>query len=382
MARAARAALGSELEGGLVVVPDTTEIPADPPVAFKFGNHPHPDAQSVLAGEALLSTAATLPDSASVLVLLAGGGSALAVAPVAGLALRDKIAAHRELLRAGLPIQTINAVRSHLSRIKGGGLLKAIARSPALGRTRPRGRPLVRVEILSDIAGGEIEAVAAGPCSPDPSTFSDCLEVVKGLHRFPEEARRCLIEGARGERPETLKPGDAILGGVAYHRLAGPGDLLAAAAVEARHRGLEVDVDEQAWQLGVSQAVARMERWLTGPSRARLLAAVGEVQLALPTSPGTGGRAQHLVLAMAPLLEEHRASLLVAGSDGHDGNSPFAGATAESDLAIRAERAGLDIAAALVRCDASTVISALGLGIPAAPATTNLTDLVLLARHG
>jgi hydroxypyruvate reductase len=239
----------------------------------------------------------------------------------------------------------------------------------------------VRVEILSDVADGALEPVASGPCSPDRSTFAECRSAAGSVGEFPEGALRCLEEGERGLRPETLKSGDPLFSQVGYHRLAGPRDLLAAAAKAARSRGFRVEVQDPPWQMGIAEAVARMERWLAGPPKARLLAAVGEVQLALPPRPGIGGRAQQLTLAMAPILAQHRATLLVAGSDGRDGTSPFAGAIAGSDLELRAQRSRLDIQAALARCDASSVVSALGLGIPATPPSSNLTDLVLLSRE-
>jgi len=383
MALAVQSTLGSQLLHGVVVVPEEAAPPTDSSLEFLVGGNPYPDARSAAAGESLLAAAATVPAGATVVVLVAGGGSALAVAPVEGLLLRDKIDVHRELLRAGLPIQTVNGVRAHLSRIKGGGLLKALARSPALRGDSERSseEPRVRVEILSDVADGALEPVASGPCSPDRSTFSECLEAAQSVGEFPAQAFRYLVEGRRGVRPETLKSGDPLLSWVGYHRLAGPRDLLAAAAKAARSRGLSVEVEDPPWQIGIAEAVARMGRWLEGPPRARLLAAVGEVQLALPPRPGIGGRAQQLTLAMAPVLAQHRATLLVAGSDGRDGASPFAGAIAGSDLELRAQRSRLDIRAALTRCDSSTVVSALGLGIPATPPSSNLTDLVLLARE-
>jgi glycerate 2-kinase len=383
MLRGAQSFLGPQLEGGLMVVPEGSELPSGPSVELRVGGHPYPDARSASAGEALLATAATIPKDLSPLVLLAGGGSALAVAPAGRLALRSKVAAHKTLLHAGLPIQIVNGVRSHLSRIKGGGLLRALALSPAVrgsAASRPK-EPSIRVEVLSDVGEGEIHSVASGPCSPDQWTFEDCLEAVQPVTDFPAAARKYLREGARALRPETLKPGDPLLSAVAYHCLASPKDLLKAAVDAARAQGLRVEARERPWQLSVANAVETMEAWLVGSPVSQLLVAVGEVHLSLPEKPGVGGRAQHLALTMAPILAKHRAALLVAGSDGRDGNSPFSGTVVGSDLAARAEHSRLDIAAALARCDASAVISALGLGLPARTPTTNLTDLFLLARE-
>lgn len=367
MAEGARRALGRNLVGGRVVGPPGTVAP--PGLTAWVGSHPLPDARSAAAGEALWRAAKAIPPDVLPLVLLAGGGSSLAVLPAEGLTFAGKLAAHRALFRSGLPIQQINAVRAHLSRLKGGGLARA------LGPRR------FRVEVLSDIGSGEIGQVSSGPCSPDPTTYEESLEAARASAApLPNAAMTYLRRGARGLHSETAKPGDAIFDSAVSHRLAGPLELRDAAARLGEAAGFRI-VKRRAPISGDWHDVAdELRTWLSGPapSTPMLWVAVGEAVVALPRSPGQGGRAQQLVLSLLPVLHGARAALLVAGSDGRDGRSPFAGAAADGRSAGRL--AFFDVEGTLRRFDASSAVAKLGIGLPASFPRTNLTDLFLLAR--
>ena len=123
-----------------------------------------------------------------------------------------------------------------------------------------------------------------------------------------------------------------------------------------------------------------LRRWLSGeaPTQPTLWVAVGEAQVALPRSAGEGGRAQQLVLSLLPELKGKNAAALIAGSDGGDGRSPFAGAAIDGRTAARA--ASVDVAGVLRRFHVSSAVTALGVGLPKSLPRTNLTDLFLLAR--
>jgi hydroxypyruvate reductase len=375
LAEGARRALGSRLIGGLVVGPPGTVAPAGVQAGWgvEIGSHPLPDARSAAAGLALWQTAAKIPADVLPLVLVAGGGSALAVLPAEGLPLAAKLAAHRALFRSGLPIEQVNALRAHLSQLKGGGLARA------LGPRR------VRVEVLSDVGSGQIETVASGPCSPDATTFADCLAFARAsAARLPRAALRFLEDGARGLHPESAKPGDPVFSRVRAHRLAGPLDLARTAAHLGEAAGFRVVRRKTPFAGDWRRVGAELRGWLAGPPPAlpTLWVAVGEAAVALPRRAGEGGRAQHLVLSLLPSLIDSatrgRAALLIAGSDGRDGASPFAGAAIDGNRATRA--AGIDLAGALRRFDGSSAVAALGIGLPSSHPRTNLTDLFLLAR--
>ncbi|MFH1037827.1 MAG: glycerate-2-kinase family protein, partial [PVC group bacterium] len=139
------------------------------------------------------------------IVVLSGGGSSLLTAPAPGIALDDIRTITGQLLRCGAAIGEINAIRKHLSRVKGGGLARLAFPARVLGL------------LLSDVAGDDPSVIASGPTVPDPTTFENCVDI---LDRYalretaPSRVRRLLERGRRGLIPETPKPGDPVFGKV------------------------------------------------------------------------------------------------------------------------------------------------------------------------
>jgi hydroxypyruvate reductase len=395
MAGAALAALGARIEDALVVAP-ATDAPPSPPAAegsgqagrsgaadgggagdalagarVVHGSHPRPDAGSLAAGAAILEWAARgrgLP----VLALVSGGGSALAVAPAEGIAFPEKVDAVAALMRAGATIHELNALRKHLSRLKGGRLAALLA--PAE----------VRVLLLSDVPGDDLSTIASGPFTPDPTTFADALRAVAARGAaLPAAVAARLAAGARGELEETPKPGDPRLARVSHRLLAGPVDLARAAAEEARARGFAAEADPAPLAGDVAAVAARLAAWArahAGRGR-RLLALGGEPTIAIPAGARApdGGRAQHLALAAAMEIAGLRAAVLAAGSDGRDGPTEQAGAVVDGATAAQAAAAGVDLVGALSAARSGPAAVLLGAAIPREDTGTHLCDLVLVA---
>ena len=271
------------------------------------------------------------------IVLISGGGSALLPAPAEGMTLSDKLAATRLLHQAGAPIEDVNCVRKHLSTLKGGGLLR-----------RFRGRRVISL-ILSDVIGNPLDAIASGPSVPDPTTYDDALSILDGLglrRRFPKRALRVLEEGARGERPETLK---RMPRGVTTI-VCGDADVaLAAAGRRARALGYRV-LDLGPRVAGETKDVATalagilaslLERGRPIQTPACILVG-GETTVTLGERFGTGGRNQEFALAAFAALPEElrrRALVLSGGTDGEDGPTDAAGGYVDSRVL---RRGGLD----------------------------------------
>ena len=226
MIEAALAALGGRARDPLCVHPEGTRAPAG--VRAIAGGHPRPTRGSLEAGEAMRAWA-DANGSATALVLLSGGGSALAVAPAAGLSLEEKADALAAVMRAGATIQELNAVRKHLSALKGGRLGARLA--PAQ----------VRVLVLSDVPGDDLSTIASGPLVPDPTTWADVMAVLARTatrDALPAPVRAFVdTESAAGR--ETPKPGDPRFATIAHQLLAGPTELARAAAEAAAARGIE-----------------------------------------------------------------------------------------------------------------------------------------------
>ena len=274
-----------------------------------------------------------------VLCLLSGGASAVLVVPAEGLTLQDKQAATELLLRAGASIGELNAVRKHLSAIKGGRLAQAAY--PAQMVTL----------LLSDVIGDRLDVIASGPTAPDGSTFADALAVIAkyGLDaKMPQPVMAHLQRGAAGQLDETAKRGERCFDHVRNVIVGALGLALDAAAAHARQLGLPVRIVSAELQ-GEARAAARMlaqtaRMTLDGMAAGerRCLLWGGETTVAV-TGAGKGGRNQELALAFALEIEGmDGVSLLSAGTDGNDGPTDAAGALVDGHTALRARALGID----------------------------------------
>ncbi len=372
MLQAALQALGPRARTPLCILPEGS--PAPPGAEVIHGAHPRPSAGSLAAGRALLRWSGEgggLP----ALILLSGGGSALAAAPAEGVSFEEKVESVALLMRAGRPIGELNAVRKHLSALKGGRLGLRLAGAP------------VRVLVLSDVPGDDLSTIASGPFTGDPTTWADVRRVVAAsgvAADLPAAVRRLLdAAGAPGGLPETPKPGDPRLALVVHRVLAGPVALARAAAEAARALGLEAEADGSPLGGDVAVVAARLGTWARanagrGP---RLLALGGEPTVVVP--PGAarpdGGRAQALALLAVRALDGLPAAALAAGSDGRDGPTERAGAVVDGTTAASAAARGLDLDAALAAGASGPACDALGATLPRFETGTHVGDLVLVA---
>jgi hydroxypyruvate reductase len=371
MMEVALSMLGPDVRDPLCILPEGARPPDG--VRAIHGNHPHPGLGSVAAGDALADWAAAGRGEPA-LVLLSGGGSALAAAPADGIPFHDKAICVGRLMRAGLSIQDLNAVRKHLSRIKGGRLAAALAPAP------------IRLLVLSDVPGDDLSTIASGPLTGDATTWADVARILaaSGVEAaLPASVRAAVEEGLAGRREETPKPGDPRLDGVSHQLLAGPVDLARRAAEAARAHGVEAEHDPVPVSGGVEELGQRIALWVwqnAGRGR-RLLALGGEPTLAVPAgaTQADGGRAQHLALVAARAISGIPAAVLAAGSDGRDGPTAQAGAVVTGETAPFAQWNGIDLDRALADFRSGPAAVALGAAIPSFATGTHVGDLVLVA---
>ncbi|HVT60049.1 MAG TPA: DUF4147 domain-containing protein [Thermoanaerobaculia bacterium] len=331
------------------------------------GGHPLPDRQSLAAGERVLRWLGELPPGAPLLVLVSGGSSACVEAPAGGLTLAELVATQRALLGSGLPIHAFNAVRKHLSSFKGGGALRA-SRGPVLAL------------LLSDVPGDDPGTIGSGPFAADPTTFADALAAVASL-QVPDRVRQRLAAGARGELPETVKPGDPELARAQSLLVGSVATAVAAAADEARRSGFTVATGELAGEAAAAgRALVARGRALDGGRMALVLG--GETTVTLGASAGRGGRNQELALAAARALAGGNGELvLTLATDGEDGPTSAAGGVVDNATWSALERSGIDPAAALLGHDSHRALAALPGALLATGSTgTNVGDLVVYLR--
>ncbi len=308
--------LGTLIHRGLVITKTGHRLPGLPYPQLEAG-HPIPDLHSLKAGEQALAFVRSFPAEGTLLVLLSGGASALMEALHEGLSLQDLQVTTRLMLRAGLSIHEINAVRKHLSRIKGGGLLR---------HTRAR----VITLAISDVVGDDPSVIGSGPTVPDPSTCGDALEVLRRagvLHAVPQRVRDVLVRCA-----ETLKPDDPACARSTYFVVSRNRDALQAARKLAHVLGYEALVLTSFVDLPLD-ALAELFREMVQEMQASghpllppaVLLAGGEVRLRVEGS-GLGGRNTHFAVYAASLFPPDTPVVVLGGStDGTDGPTDAAG---------------------------------------------------------
>ena len=333
-------------------------------VVHAAGSHPLPDEASVRAGEAALALAADVRrEEGELVVLLSGGASAMLAAPAEGLTLEQKREVTRRLLANGASIHELNAVRRHLSRIKGGRL--------ALG---------VRCTTfaLSDVTDDDAATIGSGPTVGDPSTLADAIRVLEraGITRdMPEIAA---IMQRAGETPKPDAPALASSRFVLIGGRRSAMDGVAAAALEAGYGTIVFDepITGDAAPAGAAfaaRALAAAGRIGGGPVA---VIASGETTVRVKGS-GTGGRNQEFALGAAMEIQDSRLAieLIAFGTDGIDGNSSAAGAVVDSSTVARARAAGLDPGASLAASDSHAFFSRLGDLMVTGPTGTNVGDV-------
>ena len=374
MAEAVEATLGDVPVEGLVAVKERGPGGSSRIRAVEAG-HPIPDARGEAAGGEILRLVRAAGPDDLVLCLISGGGSALTPSPVSGVSLAEKQAVTRLLLDSGATINELNAVRKHLSRLKGGQLARAAHPAPVVAL------------MLSDVIGDPLDVIASGPTAPDPTTYDDALAVLDrfGLRaRVPDSVRAHLERGARGEIADTPKPGDPALDVVTNVVIGNNGLVVEAASAEARRLGLTPCLLTRRLQ-GEAREVARvfaavldeMSRSGSPVGRPACLIAGGETTVTVRNA-GRGGRCQEFALALVPELAAMRdVVVLAAGTDGSDGPTDAAGALVDPNTLIRAREAGLDPRRALAENDSYPFFAGLGDLVVTGPTGSNLMDLYL-----
>jgi len=333
--------------------------------------HPVPDGASVRAAERALELARSLGPDDHLLVLISGGGSALWCAPW-GLELGELQELNRSLLASGATIAEMNAVRKHLSRIKGGRLAQA---------TRAR----VTALLVSDVPGDDVSTIASGPTAPDPTTFADALAVLDRYRIDAPAARAHLERGAAGMLLETPKPGDPLFSRVKNEILLANADLLLAAADFWEKEGWQVHVLSDRLE-GEARELARFHAALVQSARVRglpyqppfVLISGGEATVTV-RGDGYGGRNQAFLAWLAYFMGPDGVWALAADSDGIDGNSPAAGAILQPNTLARAAELGLDLRTYLGRDDSHGFFAELGDLVTTGPTGNNLNDLRIIA---
>ncbi len=362
--------VGPSLEG----IVASSVRPASQVRGFRYfcGGHPTPNPESIQAGGAILRALEAQPANSLVICLISGGGSSIVEKPIDDeISLDDLIATYRALVLSGAPIAEINTVRKHLSAVKG-------------GRLAQRAYPAQQVSLLvSDVPDDAPDALASGPTMPDSTSVEDCYRIVENyglLSQFPQSTRELFERHALDETP---KSDDPAFTRARWWTVLSNQTAIGEASIAAERAGFIVHVDNSCDDWDYEKAadyLLHKLRELRQQFSPVCLISGGEVTVKV-TNGGTGGRNQQFALACAEKIKGENITVLSAGTDGVDGNSPAAGAVADGRTVERAEKMGLNVRGALEKFDAYPLFHALGDSIETGPTGNNLRDLRILLAY-
>jgi len=371
MAQAAERVLGRRITTGLINVKYGHVAPLRH-IELNECGHPMPDARGVAGAERIAEIAAAAGKDDLVLCLISGGGSALLPLPAEGITLEEKQATTRLLLACGANIHEINAIRKHISRIKGGQLARLAA--PAT----------VESLLLSDVIGDDLDVIGSGPTAPDASTYARAGAILDqyGIRsQVPRAVRDRIEAGERGEIVETPKPGDPTFRRVRNIVVGGNRLALAAAARRARALGfrtlvLSSEIEGETREIARMHAAIAREMVHAGqPIKPPACIVTGGETTVTLKGDGLGGRNQEFVLAAAiDILGLDRTVIFSAGTDGTDGPTDAAGAIADGQTLAR----NPDARRYLEANDSYHYFEALGDLVITGPTHTNVADVRLI----
>jgi hydroxypyruvate reductase len=377
MVAALEAQAGSNLEG---IVASSVDL-ASQLRGFRYfrGGHPTPTAESIQAAAAILKSLTSLDSASLVIFMISGGGSSIVEKPVDDeISLDDIAATYRVLVHSGAPIAEINAIRKHISAVKGGRLAQAAY-------------PAQQVSILvSDVPDDTPDALASGPTMPDSTSIHDCERVAAKynlIEQFPESVASLFRQHAVEETPKSDDPAfiRARWWTVLSNKVA-----IDEAAIAAARAGFAVEVDNSCDDWPYEKAAAyllnRLREMRSKVSRVCLLSG-GEVTVTVRNG-GIGGRNQQFALACAEQIVGQNITVLSAGTDGIDGNSSAAGAVVDGTTVSRAGDFAHDpagegdpLAKALAGFNAYPLLNKLGDAVITGPTGNNLRDLRILLGY-
>jgi len=371
MAEAFASIVGSGLSG-IVACPD---LPPAQLFGFRYfvGGHPLPNQDSLQAGDAILRAVQTASPETLIVYLLSGGASAIAEKPISpSIPLADLITTYKALVHCGATIAEINAIRKHLSAIKGGRLAAAAAASHQLS------------VLVSDVPDHSLDALASGPTMPDSTTTADCYAIVKRhglLSQLPLSVHALFQKHLL---PETPKAHDPAFSRSAYLTVLSNSTAVHATVESAALAGFAIEVDNSCDDMDYRHAadhlLKRLHELRQGVSRACLISG-GEVTVKLDGSAGVGGRNQQFAIYCAQKIAGEKITVLSAGTDGVDGNSPATGAIVDGSTVARSQSRGFNVATAAAQFDAFPLLDALDDAIVTGPTGNNVRDLRILLAY-
>lgn len=375
MAKLLEQILGRYITDGFVVVPQggnqDTRI-----VEFCEASHPTPDRIAVEGARHILKIVERAKRDDLIICLISGGGSSLMTLPKDKITINDVREATNAFLKSGATIDEINTVRKHLSNFKGGWVAKKAYPATILNL------------ILSDVVGDPLDVISSGPTVPDTTTFGDAIRIVKKYdlwEKIPRSIRTVLLEGNKGDIPETPKTSDKAFRKVYNVIIGNSRSVCHAICKPLKLAGLNTllltsTLEGEARHVGVMLASIAREVSTSGnpTSKPAGVVACGETTVSV-TGKGLGGRNQEITLAAAAEIEGLDGVIVASlSTDGVDGPTDAAGAIADGRTRLRAAEIGLNPEDFLSDNDSYHFFSMVDDLIFTGSTGTNITDISIM----
>ena len=346
------AILGDHLTQGWVIDASQAELKK---IEFTLGTHPLPSQANLDFTKNIIDSLSNLTAKDLVIVLSCGGGSAMFEYPVS-LNLEGIIGVNKALLQSGATISEMNAVRKHVSQVKGGGLAKVLY--PAT----------IANLLFSDVPGNDLAVIASGPTVKDPSTIDDALAVLK---KFDLAEKVGLSESDFTETPKD----DKYFANLHNILILSNRTALEAMKQRAADLGFTAEVYSDKFQ---SEAKVAAKTLLDATKPGTILVAGGETTVRITGEAGEGGRNQEVVLGALAHLEPGQVISSFA-SDGWD-NTPAAGAIGDQDTLTKVAEKNLDPQAALDGHSSLAFFTAAADTIQTGRLASNVADLYIVFK--
>ncbi len=375
MAKTIEEILGDRLDDGIVVVKYDHGLPLKK-IKIVEASHPIPDANGLEGTSEILRLLSNTSEKDLIICLISGGGSSLLVQPHNEITLKDLQATSNVLLACGATIDEINAVRKHLSIVKGGRLARASYPSTLI------------TLILSDVIGDPLDTISSGPTVPDKSTFGDACKVIEKYsleNGIPKSICDILNKGQRGEAEENPKHGDRVFSNTQNVIIGSNKIALEAAKAKATDLGynniiLSSMVQGESKEAAIFFSSIAKEVYRTGipVSKPACIIAGGETTVTIK-GDGKGGRNQEFALSAAIDIEGYEGIVVLsAGTDGTDGPTDATGAIVDSDTCKDArEKFNLKPEEFLSNNDSYNFFNKTGEHIVTGPTLTNVMDIMI-----
>jgi glycerate-2-kinase len=370
MAQGVMDSIPQKIKSGIIIVPNMVDIEG---INVRQGDHPLPSGRNTTYTSEVIDfvRAATAKDY--LLVLISGGGSSLLEKPKEEVTLSAERKVIDALMKAGADIFQLNAVRKHISDVKGGQLINYF-----------KGKECISL-MVSDVLGDDLGTIASGPTVGDPTTYSDALSLLSRYKLLDDnkEIVDLLRRGANGEIAETPKPGDQLLNRVHNRLILNNLPSLNTMKRESIKYGYRPFLLTSAMQ-GEAREVGKLLASIAWNFKGRKIALIagGETTVTV-TGKGRGGRTMELVISAALTNQHLGSSTAIFGcisTDGKDGNTDAAGAIIGKDDMANIISMNPDLY--LRNNDSYTLLDNLGLTVKTGPTGTNVNDLFIALCAG